>query len=239
MYYLAAIMLSGLLVLESVFTPAIVSSRSELAQVKLGAPLPFVVQDHSRYDPSLYDPSLPWRVSFDSSLGVPTWIFWPQLLLDVALVSGAFVVVLHVILALFSLLLQRLFNLLPQFLQPPKSEPVKAVYHLGAFMLSGLLVLASLFVPVTVSSKIDLEQVKLGLPLPWVIQDQSRYDPPFPWRVHFYSPLEVPTWILLSQFLFDVVLVFGAIVVTVRVIKEVLLRTLLLRRQYKSSRNRE
>lgn len=60
------------------------------------------------------------------------------------------------------------------------------------------------------SSKIDLAQMRLGLPLPFVIQDQSLYDPPFPWQFSFtFNPWEMPTRILLPQFLLDVALVFG------------------------------
>lgn len=225
-HYVVALMLSGLVVLASVFVPIVVSSTSDLVEVKLGGPLPFLLQEQTDYDLSW-----PWQVYF-YSLEIPTRILWPQLLLDVALVFGAIVVILRVILATSSLLPQHLLDLLPQFLQPPRSEPMKAVYHLGALVISGLLVLASVFVPITVSSKIDLAQMKLGLPLPFVIQNQSRYDPPFPWQFGFeFNPWETPTWILLPQFLIDVALVFGVIVVTIRVIEEVLLKTPLLRRQ--------
>lgn len=95
---------------------------------------------------------------------------------------------------------------------------MKFVYYLAVLMLSGLVVLASVFVPVVVSSRSDLVEVKLGEPLPFLLQEQTGYDPSLPWQVYFYSPLEVPTRILWPQFLLDVTLVFGALVVILRVI---------------------
>ncbi len=92
-------------------------------------------------------------------------------------------------------------------------------------MLSGLLVLASVFLPVSVATGSDLAQVGLGAPLPFVLQDQTIYDPPLPWRVRFYSPLEVPTWVLWPQFLPDVALVFGVIIFALHIFRRTFLKT--------------
>ena len=102
---------------------------------------------------------------------------------------------------------------------------MKSVYYLVILMLSGLLVLASVFLPVSVSSRSGLAQVELGAPLPFMLQDQTIYDPPLPWRVRFYSPLEVPTWILWPQFLLDVALVFGVITFASHIFRRTFLKT--------------
>lgn len=110
---------------------------------------------------------------------------------------------------------------------------MKFVYYPAVFMLSGLLVLVSLLLPVTVSNRSEIAQVKFGLPLPFVVQDQSHYDPPFPWQLDFnFNPWEPsPTRILWPQFLLDVAIVFGAITVVMRVTKAVVLSTLPPRRR--------
>lgn len=55
----------------------------------------------------------------------------------------------------------------------------------------------SILVPVTVATKADLEAVELGWPLPYIIQNQSRLDPAFPFETRFRSMLEYPTDVLL------------------------------------------
>lgn len=45
----------------------------------------------------------------------------------------------------------------------------------------------------TVKSKSDLEDTTFGFPFPFIIQDQSFYDPPYPYEMRFQSPLENPT----------------------------------------------
>jgi hypothetical protein len=86
------------------------------------------------------------------------------------------------------------------------------VWYGVALLLSGTFVLGSLFLSIRVETRQDLSQVRLGWPLTFVIQDQSKYEPPLPWWVRFYSPLEVPTWVSLPQLVLSVLLVFGGII---------------------------
>lgn len=83
--------------------------------------------------------------------------------------------------------------------------------YLVAALLSVPLVLISVFVPVPVHTQADLAQVRLGLPLPFMIQDQTGYTPPLPWQTHFYSPWENPTHILLPELLLSLAIIFVVI----------------------------
>lgn len=56
-----------------------------------------------------------------------------------------------------------------------------------------ILTLASLGVPVQVDSHEGLKTVRLGLPFAFLVQDNSRYDPPsFPRKYDFESPWNSP-----------------------------------------------
>jgi hypothetical protein len=102
---------------------------------------------------------------------------------------------------------------------------MRLVWYGAALLLSGTLVLGSLFLPVRVETHQDLQQVRLGWPLAFVIQDQSKYEPPLPWWVRFYSPLEVPTWVLLPQLALNVPLVFGGIIALGRCVASLIKRS--------------
>lgn len=87
---------------------------------------------------------------------------------------------------------------------------MKRSISLAALIISILLVLTSGFLPVTVESQTDLAQVELGLPWPFIVQNQGQITPPlFPWQTSVRIPLENPTQILWSKLLLDVVTVFG------------------------------
>ena len=83
--------------------------------------------------------------------------------------------------------------------------------YLVAALVSVSLVLTSVFVPVPVHTPADLAQVGLGLPLRFMVQNQSSYSPPLPWQTHFYSPWENPTHILLPELLVSLTIVFVVI----------------------------
>lgn len=93
----------------------------------------------------------------------------------------------------------------------------------AVLILSSLLVLGSVYLPFTVNSKADLARVKLGLPLPFIFQNQG-YDPPFPWQTSIRSVWENPTQILWPLFFLDVAMVFGAIDLVLKAFKAVFLR---------------
>jgi len=82
---------------------------------------------------------------------------------------------------------------------------------LVAALLTVPLVLSSVFAPVPVHTQPHLAQVRLGLPLPFMIQNQTGYTPPLPWQTQFYSPWENPTHILLLELLLSLAIVFVVI----------------------------
>lgn len=78
----------------------------------------------------------------------------------------------------------------------------------GMFLASLVLVLASAFLPITVHRQSELAQVRLGLPMQFVVQDQSWLTPPLHHRTSLSSPWEFPTRVLGVQLLLNVVIVF-------------------------------
>lgn len=72
-----------------------------------------------------------------------------------------------------------------------------------AVALGFVFVFGSLGVPARVTTLGELQAVEFGLPFKFVIQDQSRYDPPpesFPRKFNLVSPWEAPMkvhWLLL------------------------------------------
>ncbi|OKH28406.1 hypothetical protein [Chroogloeocystis siderophila] len=87
---------------------------------------------------------------------------------------------------------------------------------LAVLLLSVVTVLASAYLPVTVYSQANLSEVKLGLPLPFIIQNQN-YHPQFPWQTGLRSVWENPTQILWLVFFLDVFIVFGAFSLVLKV----------------------
>src|SRR3990170_1507010 len=76
------------------------------------------------------------------------------------------------------------------------------------FLLTVTLLFFTLYVPQTIYRQEDFRHVELGLPLPFIVQDQVK-SPPLPWQTSFETPRENPTRIIWPQFLIDIVLVFG------------------------------
>jgi len=85
--------------------------------------------------------------------------------------------------------------------------------YAALLVLAIVLVLGSVHLPQTAYSKVDLFQVKCGLPLRYLIQDMSWRDPPYPWRMScgFYA-LDDVSYILWPKFWLDVFIVFGTVV---------------------------
>ncbi|MBE9190875.1 hypothetical protein IQ230_11030 [Gloeocapsopsis crepidinum LEGE 06123] len=90
---------------------------------------------------------------------------------------------------------------------------------LAVLLLSVVTVLASAYIPVTVYSQANLSEVKLGLPLPFIVQNQNYY-PPFPWQTGLRSVWENPTQILWLVFFLDVFIVFGAFSLVLKVFQK-------------------
>ncbi|MBU4350716.1 hypothetical protein L6250_04200 [Candidatus Parcubacteria bacterium] len=86
---------------------------------------------------------------------------------------------------------------------------VKKQYILAtSLVLTFLFLFSSLFLPVTINKHEELSEIKLGLPINFLIQNQNQYDPPLPWQVHLSSALESPTNILWPQFISSFIIVF-------------------------------
>lgn len=64
--------------------------------------------------------------------------------------------------------------------------------YLVARLLSVPLVLISVFVPIPVHTQADLVQVRLGVPVRFMVQDQIGYLPPLPWPNPLLLPLGEP-----------------------------------------------
>lgn len=97
--------------------------------------------------------------------------------------------------------------------------------YVVVLILSVLFVLASVTFPITVYSKADLFEVKIGWPLAFIVQEQGGYGPYFPWQTRFYSVWENPTQVLWLQFLLNIAIVFGAIILALNLVKAISLRT--------------
>ncbi len=69
------------------------------------------------------------------------------------------------------------------------------------------ILIATLFIPKTVYNKDEMKNVELGYPIPFITQDFTRYDPPFPYRYSFGSPWEDPYRVLWNNFLLSYVTV--------------------------------
>ncbi len=82
--------------------------------------------------------------------------------------------------------------------------------HFALVLLSICLVVASLWIPTTVRDRNGMKSIELGYPIRFVIQDNSRFDPPsFPWQYRLVSPWESPTEPKLLAFLGSVLIVLA------------------------------
>jgi hypothetical protein len=86
--------------------------------------------------------------------------------------------------------------------------PGKLTVLVLALMFSVGAVLASPLLGVSNGS--DPLDVRYGLPIPWVHQDQSSLTPPHPSQTGFVAPWDYPTTFSAVVFIVDVVLVFVA-----------------------------
>ena len=91
-------------------------------------------------------------------------------------------------------------------------------------VLAITLLIASLFIPKEVHSETEMTAVALGYPLPFLIQDFSRYTPlVFPQEFSFGSPWEDPfkvLWLnLLVTFASSVLLLNGLFYCTARIVR--------------------
>lgn len=92
---------------------------------------------------------------------------------------------------------------------------------LVSFALGCASVLTSLAVPVEVDAPDELRRLEFGMPLAFVSQDQSRYDPPiasFPRNCRLTSPLETPTSVQWPRLGASVLIVTSVLFLVLRVL---------------------
>ena len=67
------------------------------------------------------------------------------------------------------------------------------IKHVFIGIFSTILVVASLLIPTEVPSKTESSSIMYGYPIAYILQDQSRLDPPnYPRKHSFGNPLEFP-----------------------------------------------
>ena len=74
---------------------------------------------------------------------------------------------------------------------------------------SVLAALGTLAVPTTVSTQQELSDIRMGWPLAFVSQDQSAYEPPFPFRTRIHPPQDHPLGLSVLPFLLDVLFFYA------------------------------
>ncbi len=103
----------------------------------------------------------------------------------------------------------------------------KSTKYLLTGFLSFVIVAVMLSIPKTVHSKADMKAMKFGYPIPFVTQNLTRYDPPFPWKYSFSSPWENPSNISWPNFLLSYLTTFVLVGFAVTGVEKIFLRKLL------------
>ncbi len=95
-------------------------------------------------------------------------------------------------------------------------------------LISVILTLLSILIPrgsfIYTGDKSELSDVRIGLPIPFVTQNLSNWDPPISYHqaIQLYSPLESPTRLLWPQFIFSLVIIFSIVFVAGELIRFVI-----------------
>lgn len=84
----------------------------------------------------------------------------------------------------------------------------KLIYIIDVFIISLFFLFSTFLLPLNVSTRAELAEIKLGWPFKFIIQDQTAYDVSLPAATHFSSPWENPTSILWPQFFLSFTAVF-------------------------------
>jgi len=96
-----------------------------------------------------------------------------------------------------------------KFLNYEGMNLMKSKYRLLIMVLifNSLVLVSPFMTTETVHNYDELKEVSFGFPIPFVIQDQSHYDPPFPYDMSFSSPWETSTTIDLGAFILSIFIV--------------------------------
>lgn len=101
----------------------------------------------------------------------------------------------------------------------PGGNPRRIVLRMVSSLAGGGIITAALLFASrsTASSPDELRSVELGLPLAWISQDQSYFNPPsFPYQTGFASPWEHPTMVDLPLLLANVLIIAVVFALVVR-----------------------
>lgn len=85
----------------------------------------------------------------------------------------------------------------------------KLIKNIPLLLIAFIILLATLSIPKTVYNKTEMKELKLGYPLAFVIQDFTKWDPPFPYKFNFGLPQEHPTQILWFNVLISYLIIFA------------------------------
>jgi hypothetical protein len=88
-----------------------------------------------------------------------------------------------------------------------------------ALVAVGVTLATALLNQETIAGRSDLGRARFGLPLDWLVQDQSSLDPPFPFDATFISPWEYPASVALFPLVFDVLVVYAVLLVGLFVLR--------------------
>lgn len=84
--------------------------------------------------------------------------------------------------------------------------------------LSFIIVILTLYLPVTIYRQEEFSPVSLGSPFPFIHQFQT-YTPPFPWNTSISTPWEHPTQVLWHVFVIDVIIIYIIIFLILKIYK--------------------
>lgn len=89
------------------------------------------------------------------------------------------------------------------------------------FFITTIVIIFSTIAPTKTINNRDEQMVECGWPLPFMIVDESRWDPPYPWQYHcgFYN-LEAPTQFLWPRFVYNFVVIFLSLNLILLLIKK-------------------
>ena len=193
--YVLLFLLASLFVSSTAFIPITINNNQE-NQSKFGLPIPFfIIQNPTIIIEDPYSPNPDLQASFQTPQETPTQIVWHLFFIDIVVVFG--------ILKLCT----RGFKLMKHY---------RYLYsNTLLFFLTLIVLFTTLYVPQTIYHEEDFRHVTLGLPLPFIAQDQD-ISPPLPWQTSLETPRENPTRIIWHYFFIDVVVVFGILKLCMR-----------------------
>lgn len=172
----------------TLFIPKEVHTQEEMKAVAFGYPLSFFVQDFSRFTPMEF----PQKFIFGTAVrDDPAYILWDRFIISYSIIFAV-------------------LNLLPfVWRKMPAYVRSRAMKQALIFFLSGVILVATLFIPKEVYTQEEMKSLVLGYPFGFYVQDFSRYSPlEFPQQFNFGSPWEDPAYVLWGRFIMSYLVIF-------------------------------